>query len=109
MPPALASISTLALFGFLAIPLTLFHVLAFMLILGLGVDYGIFLQEKNHLPENYAWLTIGLSAISALLSFGLLALSHTPPLHDFGLTLFLGLTLVGFIAPYFRNSEDICG
>ncbi|HEV2613443.1 MAG TPA: MMPL family transporter [Gammaproteobacteria bacterium] len=105
MPPALASLSTLAIFGFLGIPLELFHVLALMLILGLGVDYGIFLQEQSRLPNNQAWLTIGLSAISALLSFGLLGLSQTPPLHAFGLTMFLGLILVGLIAPIFRNTN----
>ncbi|MFX5522300.1 hypothetical protein ABTD78_23820, partial [Acinetobacter baumannii] len=42
-PPLLASLLTLGLFGWLGLPLQLFHVLAGLLVLGLGVDYGIFL------------------------------------------------------------------
>lgn len=99
--PALATFLTLALFGIFGVPLELFHVLAFMLMLGLGVDYGIFLQEKS------AWLAVGLSAVSALLSFGLLALSKTPPLHAFGLTMLIGMALVWLISPCFRISASL--
>ncbi len=101
MPPAVASMATLALFGLFGIPLQLFHVLAFMLILGLGVDYGIFLQEQADRHEGFAWLAVGLSAVSALLSFGLLSLSKTPPLHAFGLTMLIGMSIVWLIAPCF--------
>jgi|GEM_PF-60001 len=45
-PTAIASIATLALLGFANQPLQLFHVLALMLLLGIGVDYGIFMQEQ---------------------------------------------------------------
>lgn len=105
MPPAIASISTLALLGIMNLPLQLFHVLALMLILGLGVDYGIFLQEHPHRDEYHAWLTVSLSAISALLSFGLLALSNTPPLHAFGLTMLIGMTIVWLLAPCFCKRQ----
>ena len=44
-PTALASIATLALLGMAGQNLQLFHVLALMLLLGVGVDYGIFLHE----------------------------------------------------------------
>lgn len=99
LPPALASAIALAVFGWLALPLQLFHVLALMLILGLGVDYGIFLQEAEHRREPFAWLAVGLSAVSALLAFGLLGLSHTPPLQAFGLTMLIGMASVWLLAP----------
>ena len=41
-PTALASMATLALLGMAGQNLQLFHVLALMLLLGVGVDYGIF-------------------------------------------------------------------
>ncbi|AIY41882.1 membrane protein [Collimonas arenae] len=106
-PPAVASIATLALLGVIGQPLQLFHVLALMLILGLGVDYGIFLQEQSMQRDRFAWLTVGLSAASALLSFGLLALSGTPPLHAFGFTMLIGIAVVWLIAPCF--SQDYPG
>lgn len=121
LPPALASIATLAALGLLGLPLQLFHVLALMLILGLGVDYGIFLQEgPDHGPDHgsnhglnrrdpFAWLAVGLSAVSALLAFGLLALSRTPPLHAFGLTMLIGMASVWLIAPCTESSKEESG
>ncbi|MDY7578926.1 MMPL family transporter [Herbaspirillum sp. RTI4] len=100
-PPALASLGVIALFGWCGIPLQLFHVLACLLILGLGVDYGIFLQEPADRQRRFAWLTVGLSALSALFSFGLLALSGSPPLHAFGLTMLLGMAAIWGLAPCF--------
>jgi predicted exporter len=44
---------------------------------------------------------VGLSAASTLLSFGLLALSGTPALRAFGLTMLLGTALVWLAAPCF--------
>nr|WP_240162387.1 transporter [Glaciimonas sp. PAMC28666] len=106
LPPALASIATLALLGIIGQPLQMFHMLALMLILGLGVDYGIFLQENaDHRDPGgrFAWLAVCLSALSALLSFGLLALSGTPPLHAFGFTMLVGIAIVWLIAPCFSQ------
>ncbi|MFJ3045517.1 MMPL family transporter [Herbaspirillum chlorophenolicum] len=105
-PPLLATACTFSLFGWTGQPLQLFHVLAALLILGLGVDYGIFLLEPSQRERRYAWLTIGLSAISALLSFGLLALSGSPPLHAFGLTMLAGMLLVWLLAPCFSPLGD---
>jgi len=104
-PPLLATLATLALFGATGQPLQLFHVLACLLLLGLGVDYGIFLQEPAERHRRFAWLTVGLSAISALLSFGLLALSSSPPLHAFGLTMLIGMALVWLASPCFAGLQ----
>ncbi|MCW8225660.1 hypothetical protein D8B32_23220, partial [Verminephrobacter eiseniae] len=73
-----------------------------MLLLGMGVDYGIFLLEHQAKEQGHAWLAVLLGALSTGLSFGLLALSSTPALHAFGLTLLLGLALVCLLAPLFR-------
>ncbi|MDB5776036.1 MAG: hypothetical protein JWP38_2169 [Herbaspirillum sp.] len=107
LPPALASIAALAMLGLLGLPLQLFHVLALMLILGLGVDYGIFLQEAPDRHDRFAWLAVGLSAVSALLAFGLLALSKTPPLHAFGITMLIGMASVWLIAPCTAPVSDV--
>jgi len=102
-PTALASMATLALLGMAGQNLQLFHVLALMLLLGVGVDYGIFLHEHPSRREAIAWLAVGLSALSTLLSFGLLSLSKTPALQAFGLTMLIGTITVWFIVPCFRN------
>ncbi|MDB5771154.1 MAG: exporter [Burkholderia sp.] len=102
-PTAVASMLVLALLGIAGQPLQLFHVLALMLLLGIGVDYGIFLQEQHDHREPTAWLAVSLSAVSALLSFGLLALSRTPALQAFGMTMLIGTTLVWLLVPCFRR------
>lgn len=98
VPTAVSSALALALVGYLGEPLTLFHVLALWLLLGMGVDYGIFLVE-HEADGGEAWLAVGLGAVSTLLSFGLLAVSHTQAIHAFGITLGTGVTLVWLLSP----------
>lgn len=102
LPTALATALTLAIFGISGQRLQLFNVLAFTLLLGVGIDYGIFLLE--HRDDHSAWLAVVLGASSTWMAFGLLALSSTPALRSFGLTLMVGLVLVGFLAPAMRAS-----
>jgi len=104
-PTALASVATLGLLGIVGQNLQLFHVLALMLLLGVGVDYGIFFQEGPSRRDAIAWLAVGLSALSTLLSFGLLSLSKTPALQAFGLTMLIGTMTVWLIVPCFRNDR----
>lgn len=104
LPAALASVATLALLGALGQPLQLFNVLALLLLLGVGVDYGILLLEHagDDDDEHSAWLAVALGAGSTWLAFGLLALSSTPALRAFGLTLGIGLFIVLLLAPTLR-------
>jgi predicted exporter len=105
-PTATASLLTLALLGFTGQSLQLFHVLALMLLLGVGVDYGIFIQEEPERGIEAPWLAVGLSAASTILSFGLLGLSGTPALQAFGLTMLVGTTLVWLCAPCFTVTKE---
>ena len=104
-PIGLASVATLALFGAAGVSLQLFHVLALMLLLGIGVDYGIFFQEQPLRRDPTAWLATVLSALSTLLSFGLLGLSQTPALRAFGLTMLIGIATVALIVPCFAGGR----
>ena len=106
-PAALASLLALALLGIAGEGLQLFHLLALMLLLGIGVDYGIFLQEPGNQDDGAAWLAVAVSALSTLLSFGLLALSQTPALRAFGLTMAIGIGAVALIAPCFRRASSV--
>ena len=101
-PTALATLGTLALLALFGQPLQLFNVLALALLLGIGIDYGIFLLERENADAGSAWLAVVLGAASTWLSFGLLALSSTPALRSFGLTLLFGILLVWFASPLYR-------
>ncbi|HET9049645.1 MAG TPA: hypothetical protein VFN29_11880 [Chiayiivirga sp.] len=104
VPTVLAAIFTLAVLGWLGVPLQLFNVLALLLLVGMGIDYGIFLLE--HRGDASAWLAVCVGAASTWLSFGLLALSATPALRAFGLTLLLGIGLVWLLSLLFRPGDE---
>jgi predicted exporter len=102
LPTAVASVAAIAVQGWLGEPFQLSNILALLLLLGMGVDYGIFLLE--HDGDGAAWLAVALGAASTWLAFGLLALSSTPALHAFGLTLMIGIALVWAASPCLRRA-----
>ncbi len=104
-PPALGIALTLAALGYLGQPLTLFHWMALMLVLGVGANYAVFLHEgEPHAVDRPGamYASVLLSALTALLSFGLLSLSSLPALRGFGLTLLLGIAFTALLVPASR-------
>ncbi|MDV6317784.1 hypothetical protein [Chromohalobacter sp. HP20-39] len=92
LPPLGATLIVLTSFAVAGIPLNVFSQLGLLLVLGIGLDAGIFNAE--HPRQAAAWLAISLSTLTSLLAFGLLAFSATPALHYLGLTCLIGLAAV---------------
>lgn len=98
MPTVLAMLVTLSVLGYLNSPLTLFNMMGLMLVLGVGINYAIFLREGGaHAAATLAGVM--LSAGTTLLSFGMLAFSSMPALSSFGLTLLIGVGISAMLAP----------
>lgn len=75
----------------------LFHVIGGMLVLGIGVDYIIFLSSPaGNRPTTM--LAIMLSALTTIMAFGLLSFSSLGALHAFGLTVLIGIPSVFLLA-----------
>jgi predicted exporter len=89
---------TMAWFGYSGAPLTLFNGMALLLVLGVSVNYVIFLREGVERREA-AFIGVILSAATTLLSFGLLGWSSMPALAQFGMTLFIGIATTVVLAP----------
>lgn len=108
LPTLLAMILTIGLFGYLHIALTLFNMMSLMLMLGIGINYAIFLREGG---INRAATLAGvlLSAGTTLLSFGMLAFSSMPALENFGLTLLCGIAISALLAPMLLSFEQQSG
>jgi predicted exporter len=98
LPPMLAAGLTLAILGFSGQLVNIFTMLALLLVLGIGIDYAIFLAEGEDHRES-TLLAVLLSSLTTLLAFGLLALSKTPVLHTFGVAVLIGITLALLLAP----------
>lgn len=76
-------------------PLTLFHAFALFLVMGLGMDYVIFLYGSINLHhddhQQDTMVAVSLAAVTSFLSFGLLSLSSTPMVAAFGQAVLLGV------------------
>tara|TARA_B110000503_G_scaffold44630_1_gene72885 strand:- start:5999 stop:8365 length:2367 start_codon:yes stop_codon:yes gene_type:complete len=103
-PTFVASLLTLGLIVFIFGSYSLFHVLALFLVLGVGIDYGLFISENNGNKEP-AMIAILLSAITTLLSFSMLMTSSTSALYDFGLTVSIGVIITFFLFPVIFNNK----
>ena len=96
--PLASSIITLSLLVFFKVEITLFHLFGLFLILGLGMDYGIFISSSRT-NVDVSYIAIALSAITSCLSFGLLCLSSIPMIQAFGVTILIGSILNLALAP----------
>ena len=77
------------------------NVVAVLLVLSMGVDYGIYALEGGA-SEDEAATTLGsvlLAALTTVLSFGLLGLSDNPALASIGSTVGLGLLFCVLTSP----------
>jgi predicted exporter len=97
--PLLAALAALACLGWLGQPLTLFSLFGLLLITAIGVDYAILMRENIGGPAVSLLGTL-LSALTSWLSFGLLLISDTPAIANFGLAISLGLLFCFLLAPW---------
>ncbi|MDH0144313.1 MMPL family transporter [Aquipseudomonas alcaligenes] len=97
--PLLSALTALACLGWLGQPLTLFSLFGLLLITAIGVDYAILMRENIGGPAVSLLGTL-LSALTAWMSFGLLLLSQTPAIANFGLAISLGLLFCFLLSPW---------
>ena len=93
-PAVLACVATVGTLVMLATPLTILHVMSLLLVVSLGVDFGIFFVDTTASLEENARTLVSILTASAttILSFGLLGLSASPGLAAIGITVTLGVT-----------------
>ena len=104
--PLLASL--VCVLGVVAIghSLSLFHVLGLYLVLGLGVDYSIFMASSAA-EDRRTLLAVVVSALTSILAFGLLAFSSTPFVAQFGTTMLVGCSVSVLLAMMENKSARV--
>ncbi len=94
-PAAAALVLTVA--GLVAVgqKLSVFHMVALLLVLGIALNYALFFERPPADAEDAGRtrLALAVCSISTIATFGLLALSATPVLHAIGSTVALGALL----------------
>lgn len=101
LPSVLGAVVTLALLSFLGHGIDLVALAALLMVVSMGVDYGVFLVDASasDAEQAIALLSVFLAAATTVLGFGLLALSAHPMLRVIGLTAWVGMTACALLAP----------
>lgn len=101
-PSLLAAAVTVSVLTFAGLGLDLVSLTALLVVVSVGVDYGVFLVDADAAGEvdrSAALLSIVVACGSTVLGFGLLSLSSYPALHVIGLTAVVGVTTSFLLAP----------
>jgi len=101
LPSILSSLVVLSLFATLGHEINLLHVVSLLVVMGMGVDFGIYLVDsvESHRALGATLVSILLCCLSTIFTFGTLALSSHPGLRAIGLTSGLGIGLSFLFAP----------
>lgn len=101
-PSLLAAAVTISILTFAGLGLDLVSLTALLVVVSVGVDYGVFLVDadmEGELERSAALLSIVVACASTVLGFGLLSLSSYPALHVIGLTALIGVVASFLLAP----------
>jgi len=107
-PLAAAVAATCALLLGAGAKLTLFHLVALLLVVGVGSNYALFFEHRSPsaAERRGTVFAIVLCAATTVVAFGLLASSHTPVLNMIGTTVALGaLASLTFSALIMRGAD----
>jgi predicted exporter len=101
LPSLLGAAVTIACLAFTGRKLDLVALAALLMVISMGVDYGVFLVDASETEDEptTALLSIFFAATTTVLGFGLLALSEHPMLSTIGMTTFIGMTVCALLAP----------
>lgn len=103
IPSVLAILLSVCILTWFNQPITFFHLLAFFIVIGLGLDYTIFNLNTNDTAEMRPIL---FSFLTSFVGFGLLAFTSFFLIKSMGITLGLGLGLSYLISLFlFRNRK----
>jgi predicted exporter len=95
VPSLLSVVGTVALLALCGVELNLLSLVSLLMIVSMGIDYGIFLTEAGagRGAVDAAQVSVFVAGWTTVLGFGLLALSSQPALFAIGLTTGVGMTL----------------
>lgn len=99
LPPTFGLGVVLAVLYLTGTAVNIYHIVALPLIMGLGVDYGIFslhAQETRDTPAGRRAVLV--SALTTLAGFGCLAAARHPALFSIGITVLCGISAAVFSA-----------
>jgi predicted exporter len=101
LPSVLVAVLVLSLLSLAGVRANLLHVMSLMMVMGMGVDYGVFLVDSAGDREalGATMLSLLMSCLTTAFVFGTLAFSSQPALRSIGVTTGVGILLSYVLAP----------
>ncbi|MBW2398696.1 MAG: hypothetical protein JRG80_05420 [Deltaproteobacteria bacterium] len=101
VPSVLVTLIVLAVLAMIGTPANLLHVMSLVMVMGIGVDYGIFCVDSARWRNDFGatLLSLLLSCLTTAFVFGALAFSSQPSLRAIGITTGVGVLLSFLLAP----------
>jgi len=95
LPVGIAVCATAAAMAAIGSPLTVFHLVALMLVAGIGIDYALFIDAGigSGEPQGRIFRSLAVVAGTTVCAFGTLASSQVPVLRAIGVTVTVGVVL----------------
>jgi predicted exporter len=108
LPVVLAVVIEVGIFLAAAKPMTVFHLVSLLFVVGTGLNYALFFSRTPHDPDERrrTLLAITVCFAATLCAAACLAVSATPVLHAIGLTVLLGNPLTLLLSAGFGRAGD---
>lgn len=99
VPVLLALVLTAGLLHAVGARLTVFHLIAILLVMGIGLNYSLFFDrpEEDPAARGRTLFSLFMNSATTVIAFGTLAWASSPVLHSIGLTVTIG-ALAAFAA-----------
>ncbi len=103
--PLAAAVATVAVLGWLGVPISLFAMFGLLLVSAIGVDYAVYaVAAKHSAPARLGGML--LAALTTGISFVLLGMSSTPAVAAFGLTVAVGVVFNLWLAAWLLEEQE---
>ncbi|HEC30306.1 MAG TPA: hypothetical protein ENI65_12035 [Gammaproteobacteria bacterium] len=92
LPVVLAILFTISVLGLFGVGLTLFHLVSLLLVLGIGIDYGLFMtRDESDQDRNDTLHSLLVCVVSTITVFSIIAFSDILVLQAIGSTVAIGV------------------
>lgn len=93
LPAVVGVASAVGVFAVIGRPVTPVACAGLTLVMGLGIDYGIFMQRGDRTAASRSAPAVLASAFTTIAAFGVLAMARTRAMADLGLVILIGVTV----------------
>lgn len=106
-PAFLSAILILSLCSVFGVTISFLHLVGFLLIVSICVDYGIFYRENRGDNLNLTYQAMGASMMTSALAFGCLIIADTTVLKILGQVVASGVVLGFLLCPVMINTQNV--